>query len=156
MDHQSLIERAVELSFEGVRRKAGGPFGALIAREGEIVAEGWNCVTSIADPTAHAEVVAIRRACEALETYELSGCVLYSSCEPCPMCLAASYWARVDGIYFANTRDDAARVGFDDRFFYEELARAVGQRRMTLIRLPVDESLAPMQAWFEDVERTPY
>lgn len=150
------MERAVALSFEGVRRKAGGPFGALIVREGEIVAEGWNCVTSVADPTAHAEVVAIRRACEALESHELSGCVLYSSCEPCPMCLAASYWARVDRIYFANTRDDAARIGFDDRFFYDELTRTTDQRQLALTHLPVDDSLEPMRVWFDDAERTPY
>ncbi len=156
MDHQSLLERAIELSHEGLRRRAGGPFGALLARNGEIVSEGWNCVTSVADPTAHAEVVAIRAACKALGTHDLSGCVLYSSCEPCPMCLAASYWARVDHIYYANTREDAARIGFDDRFFYEELARGPEARRVPSTRLQIDEAFAPMQVWWDDAERTPY
>lgn len=156
MEHRRWLERAVALSREGARSEAGGPFGALITRDGNIVAEGWNCVTSVADPTAHAEIVAIRAACRELGTHELAGCVLYSSCEPCPMCLAASYWARVDRIYFANTRDDAARIGFDDRFFYQELERAPEARRCPSIHLPVAGAFAPMQEWFDDGERRPY
>lgn len=156
MDHRTLLEKAVELSHEGIRRNAGGPFGALVARDGEIVAEGWNCVTSIADPTAHAEIVAIRAACKSLGHHDLSGCVLYSSCEPCPMCLAASYWSRVDRIYYANTREDAARIGFDDQFFYEELARDSDDRSVACVHVPLDSAFAPMQAWLENDERSPY
>jgi len=156
MDHDSLLERAIELAHEGVRRGAGGPFGALLAREGEIVSEGWNCVTSIADPTAHAEIVAIRKACKERSTHDLSGHVLYSSSEPCPMCLAAGFWARVDRIYFASTREDAARIGFDDHFFYEELERAPEARRVPCIHMPRPSALAPMEAWAGDAERTPY
>lgn len=148
--------RAVALSEEGIGRADGGPFGALVARGGVVVAEGWNRVPASHDPTAHAEIVAIRAAAESLGSFSLAGCVLYSSCEPCPMCLAASYWARIDHIYYANTRSDAAAIGFDDQFFYDELARPISQRRLPLTRLEVDRAALPMHNWNEDPEKIRY
>src|SRR5579863_3535871 len=116
-----FMARAIQLSIDSVRAGEGGPFGAVIVREGKIIAEGVNRVTSSNDPTAHAEVLAIRQACEALGVFELKDCELYTSCEPCPMCLGAIYWARLSQIYFANTAEDAAKIGFDDSFIYNEL-----------------------------------
>ena len=122
MNHTFLRE-AIRLSIESLDANQGGPFGAVIVRGDEIVGRGWNRVTTANDPTAHAEIVAIRDACKRLNTFSLAGCELYSSCEPCPMCLAAIYWSRLDSLVFAATRDDAADAGFDDALFYEELAR---------------------------------
>ncbi|MBW1883737.1 MAG: nucleoside deaminase [Deltaproteobacteria bacterium] len=156
MEHRDLIARAIALSAEGVDRVDGGPFGALVARGGEVVAEGWNRVPSSHDPTAHAEIVAIRAAAQSLVSFSLEGCVLYCSCEPCPMCLAASYWARIDHVYYANTRSDAAAIGFDDQFFYDELARPISERSLPLTRLEVDRSLVPMSEWNEDPEKVRY
>ncbi len=129
------MDRAIALAVEGMRGHSGGPFGALVARSGEILGEGWNQVTSSNDPTAHAEVVAIRSASQALNRFELSGCILVSSCEPCPMCLGAAYWSRVDHIYYANTRAQAAAIGFDDRLIYQEIARPIDERRLPMTRL---------------------
>ena len=111
---EKFMRRAIELAQEGMEKGAGGPFGAVIVKDGEIVGEGYNCVTSTNDPTAHAEVVAIRKACRNLESFQLDGCAIYASCEPCPMCLGAIYWARPEKIFFAATREDAAEIGFDD------------------------------------------
>ena len=119
--NEELMRRAIELSENSVRN-GGGPFGAVIAKNGEIVAEGSNKVTIDNDPTAHAEVCTIRKACQKLNTFDLSGCVIYTSCEPCPMCLGAIYWAHLDKIYYANDRKDAGKIGFDDDFIYEEIA----------------------------------
>ena len=121
MMNEELMRRAIELSENSVRN-GGGPFGAVIAKNGEIVAEGSNKVTNDNDPTAHAEVCTIRKACQKLNTFDLSGCVIYTSCEPCPMCLGAIYWAHLDKIYYANDRKDAGKIGFDDDFIYEEIA----------------------------------
>ena len=134
----------------------GGPFGAVVIKDGEIISEVWNQVTSCNDPTAHAEVVAIRNACKTLNTFNLQGCVLVTSCEPCPMCLAASYWSRVDKIYYANTRFDAANIGFDDSFFYDELAKEIEHRQVPMITLLRDEGLAAFKAWSEKTDRIEY
>jgi guanine deaminase len=150
------MDRAIELSEEAVRSNCGGPFGAVVARDGEIVGEGHNRVPSSNDPTAHAEIVAIRAAADALDRFDLSGCVLYTSCEPCPMCLAACYWARLDHIYFANTRAEAAAIGFDDEFFYEEVARPVSQRSLPTSRLQDPRAGHALRSWLESEEKTPY
>ncbi len=156
MDHRELMERAIDLSEEAVELGRGGPFGALIARAGEIVSEGYNRVPSSNDPTAHAEIVAIRGAAAALDRFDLSGCILYTSCEPCPMCLAASYWARLDHIYFANSRSDAAAIGFDDEFFYRELMRTGAERSLPTSRLSHPRAGLALRNWLESDDKTPY
>ncbi len=151
-----LMRHAAHLSQQKMEAGAGGPFGALIAREGEIVAEGWNKVTSSHDPTAHAEIVAIRNACAALGTFSLAGCEIYTSCEPCPMCLSAIYWARLDRIWYANTRDEAAAIGFDDEFLYREVALPMDQRSLPILHLRDDQATAAFQAWMAKADRVPY
>jgi len=153
---ERLMMRAVDLSEEGRRCGQGGPFGAVVARAGQVVGEGWNQVTSSNDPTAHAEIVAIRDAAQRLESFDLAGCVIYSSCEPCPMCLAACYWARVDHLYYANTRDDAAEIGFDDRLIYEELPLARSERSLSMTRIELPDAIRPLQRWAADDDKTPY
>src|SRR5580658_8553971 len=125
-----FMARAIELSIENVRSGQGGPFGAVVVKDGKLIAEGSNCVTSTNDPTAHAEIVAIREACKKLGFFELAGCEIYTSCEPCPMCMGAIYWARPDRVYFGNTAADAANVGFDDSFIYDEMGLRLDQRRI--------------------------
>jgi guanine deaminase len=142
-----FMARAIQLSIEGVQSGHGGPFGAVIVRENKVIAEGVNRVTSTNDPTAHAEIVAIRLACQSLGTFELSGCDLYTSCEPCPMCLGAIYWARLERIYFANTAEDAAEIGFDDAFIYDELKQVHSQRRVPAVQMMREEALAGFRAW---------
>lgn len=156
MDHAAFMRRAIDLSYEKMGAGLGGPFGAVIVRDGSVVAEGWNRVWSAVDPTAHAEVVAIRRACRALGTYHLSDCVIYTSCEPCPMCLGAIYWARLEAIYYANTHSDAAAIGFDDSFVYDELALPVSQRRIPAQCLLRDEAVAVFQAWQDKADKLWY
>jgi guanine deaminase len=134
----------------------GGPFGCIIVKDGTVVGRGNNRVTSTCDPTAHAEVVAIRDACAALQTFDLSGASLYTSCEPCPMCLAAIYWARVDAIYYANTRADAADIGFDDDLIYREVALAIEHRSKTMRSLLRDEAITVFQEWTKKQDRVPY
>jgi guanine deaminase len=151
-----FMARAIELSIEGVETGQGGPFGAVIVREGKIIAEGMNRVTSRNDPTAHAEVLAIRQACEKLGVFELRGCELFTSCEPCPMCLGAIYWARIARIFFANTAEDAAKIGFDDSFIYEELKRPHARRRIPAIQLMREEALAGFAAWKAKNNKIPY
>jgi guanine deaminase len=153
---QDLMHRAIALSAEKMRAGFGGPFGAVIARDGEIVAEGFNQVTSNHDPTAHAEVVAIREACRKLGSFSLQGCEMYTSCEPCPMCLGAIYWARLDRVYYANTRTDAAAIGFDDDHIYRELDRAIDDRAVPFIRLDSDEARRIFQEWLEKPDKIPY
>lgn len=155
MTREELMRRAIELSLRNVA-EGGGPFGAVVARGGEIVAEGVNRVTTQCDPTAHAEVAAIRAAARKLGTFDLSGCDIYASCEPCPMCLGAIYWARLDRLFYAATKDDAARAGFDDAFIYRELALAPAQRRLATARLLGDEALATFRAWEAKADRRPY
>jgi guanine deaminase len=151
-----LLREAIRLSRTRMRQGRGGPFGAVLARDGVIVARGWNAVTSALDPTAHAEVVAIRRACRKLGTFSLEGCVLYASCEPCPMCLAAAYWARVDRLVYAATRDDAARAGFDDAFIYDQVPLAAEARSLRTGQLLRFEAAAVFEEWLAKPDRVPY
>lgn len=153
---ETFMRRAIELSRAKMDEGCGGPFGAVIVRDGRIVAEGWNEVTSSNDPTAHAEVQAIRKAAAALGDYALAGCEIYTSCEPCPMCLAAIYWARLDRIYYANTRADAGAIGFDDDFLYTELTVPLERRRLPAAALLRDEALAVFDAWRAKEDKTPY
>jgi len=141
------MRRAIELAAEHMRAKDGGPFGAVIARGSEVIACGWNKVTSTNDPTAHAEVTAIRAAAARLGTFVLQGCVLYTSCEPCPMCLGAAYWARVERIVFAATRGDAAFAGFDDEALYRELALPVDSRRLPMQQFLRDQAIEVFDEW---------
>lgn len=155
MTKQELMQRAIDLAVENVRN-GGGPFGAVIARGGEIVAEGVNRVTSQHDPTAHAEVQAIRKACSELNTFDLTGLDIYASCEPCPMCLGAIYWAHLDHLYFADTKDDAARIGFDDAFIYKELPLPIHERKLPTEAMMNAEAQAPFVAWQEKDDKVEY
>lgn len=150
------LRRAVAISREKMLANAGGPFGAVIVRQGTILAEGWNEVTSKNDPTAHAEVVAIRRACEAVGEFSLTGATIYTSCEPCPMCLAAIYWARCERIVFANTRQDAARIGFDDDLLYREIPKPLGERELPIERIVLAEAKDVFDAWLIKADRVEY
>jgi len=151
-----FMRRAIALALENVRTGRGGPFGAVVAKDGRIIAEGANCVTATNDPTAHAEIVAIREACRALKKFQLDGCELYTTCEPCPMCLGAIYWARPARVFYAGVAADAAGAGFDDKFIYEELQRPLESRRIPMIQLLRDESLAVFSAWKQQPSKTPY
>ncbi len=150
------MARAIQLSIEGVRSGQGGPFGSVIVKDGKIIAEAANQVTSNNDPTAHAEVLAIRKACESLRCFELKNCELYTSCEPCPMCLGAIYWARLSRIYFANTAEDAAKIGFDDSFIYSELKQSYSERRIPAVQIMREEALAGFRAWADKPDKTSY
>jgi len=141
------LERTIELGREGMKRAAGGPFGAVVVLAGETLAEGFNEVLLNQDPTAHAEIIAIRRACAAQENYSLAGATLFASCEPCPMCLAAIYWARIGRIYYANTRVDAAVIGFDDDHIYREIGLDIGDRAVPLTRILGDEAKLSFDEW---------
>ena len=155
MTNDELMREAIRLSIENVA-EGGGPFGAVIARGGEIIATGVNCVTAANDPTAHAEVSAIRRAAKALGTFNLSGCEIFTSCEPCPMCLGAIYWARLDKVYYANTKADAKAVGFDDSFIYDELALPRDGRRLPSEEMLRGEALAAFRLWSGKTDKTEY
>jgi guanine deaminase len=150
-----FMRRAIALALENVR-SGGGPFAAVIVKDGRIIAEGANRVTSSNDPTAHAEVVAIREACRALGEFQLTGCDLYTTCEPCPMCLGAIYWARPARVFYAGSAADAAAAGFDDAFIYEELKHPLAQRRIPMTQLLRDESLSVFSAWKNQDHKTPY
>lgn len=150
------MQRAIALSVEHMRSGKGGPFGAVIVRDGQILAEGYNQVTSANDPTAHAEVVAIRRACEKLGSFQLTACEIYTSCEPCPMCLAAIYWSRPKAVYFANTKDDAARIGFDDAYIYDELVKKHASRNIPMFQLLRDEALGAFAEWEKKADKVLY
>ena len=152
----AFMREAIKLSLENVESGNGGPFGAVIVKEGKIIGRGINLVTSLNDPTAHAEMVAIREACAFLGTYQLEGCTIYCSCEPCPMCLGAIYWARPDKIYFANTKEDAAEVNFDDQFIYEEVARPLSERKLFTGQVLREEALVAFQKWLESEDKTEY
>lgn len=155
MTHQELMQLAIRLSEENVRN-GGGPFGAVIARDGEVIATGVNRVTANNDPTAHAEVSAIRTACRKVENFKLEGCVVYSSCEPCPMCLSALYWAGIEKIYFANTKDDAREIDFDDSFIYEQLALSRAERSIPSVQMMRDEALHAFRLWRDKDDKTAY
>ena len=155
MTKEELMRKAIALSKENVAN-GGGPFGAVIARDGEIIATGVNRVTSNHDATAHAEVSAIRNACAKLGTHDLSGCEIYSSCEPCPMCLGAIYWAHLDRLYYGNDKHDAANIDFDDSFIYDELDLKPEQRRLASSRLLSEEALAAFRLWDEKPDKIEY
>lgn len=156
MTNEDFMQRALDLALERMRANQGGPFGAVIVRNGAIVAEGWNEVTSSNDPTAHAEVMAIRRACAKLGTFDLSGCEIYASCEPCPMCLGAIYWARFRTLYFANTRQEAAVIGFDDEFIYREVPLDPPARSIPGITLRTPQSHVPFAEWAAKPDKIKY
>jgi len=147
MKKADFMRRAIALSHEMMTANKGGPFGAVVVKDGRIIAEGFNQVTSANDPTAHAEVTAIREACRKLGSFKLEGCEIYTSCEPCPMCLSAIFWARIERIYYANTREDAARIGFDDDELYHEVARPLDQRTIPNEQLLAEEGRVAFDAW---------
>jgi tRNA(Arg) A34 adenosine deaminase TadA len=155
MKHDDFIREAIRISRENMEN-GGGPFGAVIVRDGEIIARAGNGVTTRNDPTAHAEINAIRQACKKLDRYDLSGCVLYSSCEPCPMCLGAIYWARLDGIWFAADRHDAAEAGFDDSFIYREITKPLDQRNIPTHQHLRDEAVKTFEQWIEKEDKIQY
>lgn len=150
------MTRAIQLSMENVVSGQGGPFGAVIVKNGEIIAEGVNRVTTDIDPTAHAEVIAIRQACAKLRAFDLSDCEIYCSCEPCPMCLGAIYWARLAKVYFGNLASDASKIGFDDSFIYREIAQVLRKRSIPMIPMMRDQALAAFQLWEKKPNRIPY
>jgi guanine deaminase len=150
------MREAIDLSVRTMRRGGGGPFGAVVIRGSEVIARGWNQVTSSNDPTAHAEIVAIRRACRRLKTFHLGQCDLYTSCEPCPMCLSAIYWAHVRRVYYGATRRDAAAIDFDDHFIYQEIGRPVGRRRVRMKQLMRTEALVAFDEWKRKEDKIPY
>ena len=152
---KEFMKRAIELSLESVN-KSGGPFGCIIVKENKIVAEGSNKVTSSNDPTAHGEIVAIREACKNLNTFTLAGCELYSSCEPCPMCLSAIYWARIGKIYYANTRDDAKKIDFDDSLIYSEFNKNINERKIPMVQIMRDDALKAFELWDKKKDKVKY
>ena len=153
---RTFMTRAIELAKMGVEMNLGGPFGCVVVKDDIIIGEGNNRVTSTNDPTAHAEIVAIREACKSLDAFQLDGCTVYTSCEPCPMCLGAIYWARPERVFYACTREDAAHIGFDDDFIYEELEKANDQREMVLMNLMRDEALEVFNNWSSKTDKVEY
>ncbi|MEO5571953.1 MAG: nucleoside deaminase [Bacteroidia bacterium] len=154
--HAEFIKIAVHLSKEGSENNKGGPFGCIVVKEGKIIARGYNEVTSSNDPTAHAEIVAIREACKNLKSFQLTGCEVYTSCEPCPMCLGAIYWARPDKVYFANTRNDAATAGFDDAFIYDEINVQPADRKIKMVHVPDENAMEVFKKWIKKSDKTCY
>jgi len=150
-----FMKRAIELSIESVKN-GGGPFGAVIVKDKKIIAEGSNKVTSTNDPTAHGEIVAIRNACKKLNNFSLNGCELYSSCELCPLCLAAAYWARINKIYYANTREDARKIDFDDSLIYSELKKNINERKILMTQMMRDEALKAFELWDKKKDKVKY
>ena len=150
-----FMMKAIELSIKSAKSK-GGPFGSVIVKNNKIIAEGSNKVTMNNDPTAHGEIVAIRDACQKLNTFDLSGCDLYSSCEPCPMCLSAIYWARINKIYFANTREDAQKIDFDDSLIYTELQKNIDKRKIPMIQIMRNEALKAFELWDKKKDKIKY
>ena len=149
------MKKAIELSVESVN-EGGGPFGSVIVKNGEIMSEGSNEVTSTNDPTAHGEIVAIREACKKKNNFSLNGCELYSTCEPCPMCLSAIYWARIDKIYYANTRKDAQKIDFDDSLIYSEFQKNIGERKIPMIQMMRNEALKAFELWDKKTDKVKY
>lgn len=156
MTKTSFMKRAIELSQENVTKVRGGPFGCVIVHNKKIIAEGTNCVTTKNDPTAHAEIVAIRGACQKLKKFHLEDCILYTSCEPCPMCLAAIYWSRIKTVYFANTQKDAQKIGFDDEWIYQELAKPITKRKIEMKSLLRNEAKVAFEAWKKSDKKIKY
>lgn len=156
MTHQDFLQKAIQLAVDNVKSNHGGPFGAIVVKDGEIIGQGVNTVTSHHDPTAHAEIQAIREACKNLQYFQLEDCIIYTSCEPCPMCFGAIYWARPKKVYFASSKEDAAQAGFDDQFIYDELALSYGERKIYMERLESPEKLDPFQTWINSTKRVEY
>jgi tRNA(Arg) A34 adenosine deaminase TadA len=150
------MREAIRLSIENVQSGRGGPFAAVIVKDGKIIARGTNLVSSANDPTAHAEIAAIREACRILNSYQLDGCEIFTSCEPCPMCLGAIYWARPERIFYGNTKQDAAEINFDDSFIYEELTKKMTDRSIPMVQVLHDEALAAFKAWKEKPDKIEY
>ena len=150
-----FMSRAITLSIESVS-KGGGPFGSLIVKDNKIISEGFNQVTSTNDPTAHGEIVAIRNSCKILNSFSLKGCHLYTSCEPCPMCMSAIYWARIDNVYYANTRDDAKKIDFDDSLIYEQLTKSIKERKIRMTQLMRNEALKAFELWDKKTDKVKY
>lgn len=155
MANPEFMREAIRLSIENVKN-GGGPFGAVIVKDDQIIATGTNRVTANHDPTAHAEVSAIREACRRLDTFDLGGCEIYTSCEPCPMCLGAIYWAHIDKIYYGNNKTDAAAIGFDDSFIYDELALPREERQKAMVKLLPEEAIAAFELWTKTTDKTEY
>lgn len=156
IDHERFLAMAIAEAERGVSAQAGGPFGAVVVRDGAVIASGHNQVTSTNDPTAHAEVVAVRAACATLRSFQLDGCDVYASAEPCPMCMGALYWARPRAVFFAATREDAARAGFDDAFIYDELALPIDARKMPIQHVAVPNARQPFERWVEMADKIRY
>jgi tRNA(Arg) A34 adenosine deaminase TadA len=155
-NQQLFIRKAIKLSLENVQTGKGGPFAALIVKDNNIIASGTNLVTSLNDPTAHAEIIAIREACKILGTFQLEGCEIYSSCEPCPMCLGAIYWAHLAKIFIASIMQDAADVGFNDAFIYSEFSKQISERKIPMVLMPQNEALAVFKEWKEKKDKVKY
>ncbi|WP_199757027.1 nucleoside deaminase [Pedobacter sp. KBW06] len=154
--HEKFMKLAIALSEKNVTGGLGGPFGAVVVKDGKIIAKSGNKVTTTNDPTAHAEVSAIRLACKKLKTFDLSGCVVYTSCEPCPMCLSAIYWARIETIYYANTKVDAANIGFDDKFIYDEIEKPMAKRTLPIHQMMRKEAQQAFQLWEQSSMKIDY
>ena len=155
-NHNTFMQRAIALADQGMQQGAGGPFGAVIVKDGKIIAEASNQVTSTNDPTAHAEISAIRVACQNLGSFQLDGCILYTSCEPCPMCLGAIYWSRFKQVFYAATQQDAAAVGFDDQFIYDEIAKPMGNRKISFEQAENSAAVAVFEKWDAKGDRIDY
>jgi guanine deaminase len=154
--HQKFLQQAIDLAVRNVESGQGGPYGAVIVRQGEVIASSGNRVTTNLDPTAHAEIMAIRLACQKLQDFQLTDCILYTSCEPCPMCLGAIYWSRLQQVYFACDRHDAAAAEFDDSFIYDELTVPPAERRIAMLHLDLPDALRPFAAWAEKSDKMRY
>ena len=156
MQKEEFMQRAIDLSIEGSSKDKGGPFGAVVVKNGKIVGESYNQVTSTNDPTAHAEVMAIRDACKNLDTFDLTDCEVYTSCEPCPMCLGAIYWSRAVKIYYGNSREDAKKTGFDDSFIYDEIPLPLSERKVKMVQMGHEEAQKAFQLWEEKMDKVHY
>jgi tRNA(Arg) A34 adenosine deaminase TadA len=154
--NKKFMQKAIELSIDNVKQNKGGPFGAVVVKDGKIIATGANCVTSDNDPTAHAEVTAIRNACKALGSFQLDDCEIYTSCEPCPMCLGAIYWARPKVVYYGNTKADAAEIDFDDQFIYDELGLHLSNRNLKMVEFMRDEANVAFKLWQQHTDKVEY
>ena len=155
MNSDFFMQKAIELSIKNIHNN-GGPFGCVIVKNNKIISEGVNGVTQNNDPTAHAEIVAIRNACKKLNTFDLSGCELYTSCEPCPMCLSAIYWSHIDLVYYGNSRENAAEIQFDDKFIYDEMKKDINERKIPLKQILKDEAIKAFYLWAETENKTKY
>jgi guanine deaminase len=156
LTHEDFMRMAIGFSEQNVKESLGGPFGAVVVKDGVVIAASGNRVTTSNDPTAHAEVSAIRLACQELNTFDLKGCIIYTSCEPCPMCLSAIYWARLDQVFYANTKVDAAEIGFDDKFIYEELEKPMHKRALPVVQMLRDEALQAFKLWGKSLIKVEY